>query len=53
MVYPLILFSMQFYPPTMISKPTEDFDISFCDDFSKVKEKIIFQLISYDKTKSS
>jgi len=30
-------------------KPTEDFDISFCDDFSKVKEKIIFQLISYDK----
>ena len=30
-------------------KPTEDFDISFCDDFSRVKEKIIFQLISYDK----
>lgn len=30
-------------------KPTEDFDISFCDDFSKVQDKIIFQLISYEK----
>ena len=29
-------------------KPTEDFDISFCDDFSKVKENN-FPAHSYDK----
>ncbi len=30
-------------------RPTEDFDISFCSDFSKAKDHIVMQLISYDK----
>lgn len=30
-------------------RPTEDFDISFCSDFAKAKDRIVMQLISYDK----
>ena len=29
--------------------PTEDFDISFCSDYSKAKDHIVMQLINYDK----
>ncbi|MBU5231788.1 DUF5688 family protein, partial [Agathobacter rectalis] len=32
-------------------KPTEDFDIGFCKDFSKAKDKIIIHLINYEKNK--